>query len=322
MDRAIESYNELIAHYTRTSNLNSCSSVLSWDRETYMPLRGSHYRAEQLALLSGLAHDWETDPKIEEWLSECENSDLVENPTSSAAVNIRELRRTYNKKIKLPKRLVEETSRVTSLGHQAWVEARSKSEFKIFEPWLSEIVTLRREYAYTIGYREVVYDALLDEYEPGATTESVSYVFQGLSKQLVPLIDQIMMTSPQNRSTTPKQIFPVKKQLEFCQKVMTEIGFDFSAGRIDTVIHPFCTELGPFDTRITSRWDKENFSTGFFGILHETGHGLYNQGLPSRNWGTPMAMPFPWGFMNLSPGYGKTQLVVICLFGNIFSQKH
>ena len=288
MSNIQKSYDKLMAHQRKTALLRSCASVLGWDRETYMPLNAGVHRAEQLTLLSGMVHERVTSPQVGEWLANCENSQLTQDPFSYQAVNIREIRRSYDKKIKIPQRLVEEITRTTSLAHQAWIESRQKSDFKLFYPWLEKIVSLKREYASIIGYDGIAYDALLDDYEPGETTKNIAQIFSKLSPELTSLIQRIIDSPKQPDKTILNRTFPLDKQRIFSEMVAASIGFDFNRGRLDSVVHPFCTGLGPDDTRITTRWDENNFSCAFFGILHETGHALYDQGLPVKHWGTPM----------------------------------
>ena len=288
MDTPKESYTKLMAHQRKTALLGSCASLLGWDRETYMPTAAAPHRAEQLTLLSGMIHERETKAIVGEWLDDCEDSDFMNAPSSMEAVNIREIRHSYDKQTKVPQRFVEELTRTTSLGHQAWIEAREKSDYKLFQPWLKKIVALKREYASIIGYEDHAYDALLDDYEPGESTKNITVIFENLSKDLVPLIQRIIDTPKQPDTTILTRNYPLDKQRIFGEMIAASIGFDFSGGRLDTVVHPFCTGLGPVDTRITTRWDEHNFSCAFFGILHETGHGLYEQGLRADQWGTPM----------------------------------
>ena len=280
-------YKYLLEHEKKTATLQSCSALLSWDRETYMPPAGTEHRAEQLALLSGLAHERSIDPRIEEWLSTCEASELNSDDHSVTGTNIREWRRTYDKKIRLTKSFVEELARTTSLGHHAWIEARDKSEFGLFLPWLDKIVKLKREYADLTGNGKEPYDALIDDYEPGECAANINIVFAALKNELVPLIDGISNSRHQPDLSVLNKKFPVDRQRDFGKLAAKTIGFDFNSGRLDTVVHPFCCGVGRGDTRITTRWDANDFSSAFFGIIHEIGHGLYDQNLPLEHWGTP-----------------------------------
>ena len=186
-----QSYPELIRRVKEYSLLASCGSVLAWDERTYMPRKGSAHRAEQMALLARMTHEMATTPEIGRLLEEVEKSDLVGEKQSDAAVNIREIRRSYDRAVKLPKELVEELARVTTRAQQVWQEARQANQFSTFQPWLEKIVKLKRQEAEAIGYKEAPYDALLDEYEPGATTAEITRAFAALREDLVPLVGAI-----------------------------------------------------------------------------------------------------------------------------------
>jgi carboxypeptidase Taq len=165
-----QAYQDLIRRFKECTLLASCGSVLGWDERTYMPRKGSAHRAEQIALVARMAHELLTSPEIGRLLAEVDKSDLIRDKESAEAVNIREIRRGYDRAVKIPKELVEELARVTTRAQQAWQEARQANQFAAFQPWLEKIVKLKRQEAQAIGYKEAAYDALLDEYEPGATT--------------------------------------------------------------------------------------------------------------------------------------------------------
>jgi carboxypeptidase Taq len=282
-----KSYDKLIEYTKQTSVLSSAASVLAWDRETYMPPKAAAHRAEQMALLAGMIHDRETAPEIEEWLSAVETEPIDTDPHSVPATNVRELRRSYDKQVKIPKDLVEAISRTTTLGNQAWAAAREASDFAQFCPHLSEIVNLQQQYADAIGYDTVRYDALLDDYEPGARSAEIAQVFAGLRQELVPLVDSIASAPKQPDRTILARNYSIEKQKTFAAMVASVMGYDFAAGRMDTVVHPFCTNLGPLDHRITARWNEKMLGSGLYSVLHEAGHAMYDQNRPTELWGTP-----------------------------------
>src|SRR5271166_3675425 len=161
-----KSYQDLIDRFKEHSLLGSCASLLGWDERTYMPHNGSAHRAEQMALLARLAHEQLTDPEIGRLLSDVEQSTVVRDAASVPAANVREIRRLYDRAVKLPKALVEEIARVTTRAQQIWQEARANNDFARFEPWLDRVVVLKREEARCITGSGALYDALLDEFEP------------------------------------------------------------------------------------------------------------------------------------------------------------
>lgn len=297
-----QAYDELIRRVKETQLLGSCTAVLGWDERTYMPRQGSAHRAEQIALLSRMTHETFTSPEIGELLSEIEQSNLVRATNSDPAVNMREIRRSYDRAVKLPKELVEEIARVTTRAQQAWQEARlaakedsSRKPFLSFLPWLERVVELKRREADAIGHKGVRYDALLDEYEPDATTAEIRDTFAALRRDLVPLVSAIAESKRQPRREIVEREYPVDRQEIFGQAASAAIGFDFDAGRLDVTAHPFCSGLGPGDCRITTRYNLRHFNDAFFGILHESGHGIYDQGLLPEHYGTPLGSAISLG---------------------------
>jgi carboxypeptidase Taq len=302
-------YDELIGRSRAQAMLGSCSSVLGWDEQTYMPAGGAMHRGAQMALLAGLHHEWATDPMLDELLTIVEGSNLVAEPDRVPTVNVRALRRIHDRKRLLPRALVEELARTSSLAQPEWVAARASSDFGRFRPWLEKIVQLKREEAACLApaFRDnmatdVAYDPLLDEYEPGAKSADLARVFQALQNELVPLamaINEATSAGLQRRSESHptrnlggesilRRLYPRDRQRIFGETVAAAIGFDFERGRLDIAAHPFCSGIGPGDCRITTRFDEHQFSDAFFGILHEVGHGLYEQGLDQASYGTPM----------------------------------
>lgn len=285
---ANDAYSRLIARIKDASLLGSCGAILGWDERTHMPQMGSALRGEQMALLARLTHEMSIAPQVGEALAIVEGSDLVRDREGDAAVNAREIRRSYDRAVKLPKELVEELARVTTRAQQAWQEARQANDFPSFRPWLEKVVKLKREEAQAVGYKKHPYDALLDEFEPGATAAEIKQVFAGLTAELVPLIAAIGQSTHKPQSEILKRDYPTDLQKVFGTAAAAAIGFDFTSGRLDKTTHPFCSGIGPGDCRITTRFNPRFFNESFFGILHEAGHGIYEQGLDPEHFGTPL----------------------------------
>ncbi|REJ89481.1 MAG: carboxypeptidase M32 [Planctomycetota bacterium] len=284
-----ERYNQLVARLRETALLGSCGHLLGWDEQTNLPKRGAGHRAEQVALLSGLVHEKSTAPELGDMLSDLRNPEDIGGEESPQAAVVREARRQYDRAVKLPRRLVEELSRTETLSQQAWIEARKAKDFAQFLPWLEKVVALKREEADAIGSETgVKYDALLDDYEPGATTEQVQSVFGPLRDALVELVSAIRDSDKQPDISILTRSYPVDVQRQFSISAARAIGFDFDAGRLDVAAHPFCSGIGPGDCRITTRYDEHHFPGAFFGTLHEAGHGIYEQGLPAEHFGTAL----------------------------------
>lgn len=181
--QADAAYTELIRRVREEALLASCADLLAWDEETYMPRRGAAHRGEQMALLAGMAHDRAADPRIGDLLADLKGSSLITDPETAEAANIREIRRCYERAVRLPRRLLTELARVTTLAHHEWAFARRAADFGRFRPWLDKIVALKRREADALGYPDAPYDALLDEYEPGAKSRDIALLFAALRRE-------------------------------------------------------------------------------------------------------------------------------------------
>jgi carboxypeptidase Taq len=290
-----QAYDDLMHRIKDCRLLESCGHLLGWDERTYMPREGSGHRAEQMALVARLTHEMLTAPQVGELLAEIEGSTLVKHAESVPAVNVREIRRSFDRAVKLPKELVEELARITTRAQQVWQEARENNDFAAFRPWLEKIVGLKQREANAIGFKESPYDALLDEYEPGATAAEITKVFAALRDDLVPVVTAITGSGRKPKRDILQREYPVERQKTFSLEAAAAIGFDFTAGRLDVTTHPFCSGIGPGDTRLTTRYNPRFFNEAFFGTLHEAGHGIYDQGLESAHFGTPMGSPVSLG---------------------------
>lgn len=289
MSDDIQSLYQQAVHYARrTTLLISADALLGWDERTMMPSAGAEHRAEQMTVLAGIIHQRQTDPKWGEWLVELGESPLADDPHGDTGATIRRLRRQFDKKVKLPQSLVEELARMAVLGQNAWQAARANDDYASFRPLLQRIIELKREEAEALGYPECPYDALLDDYEPEALTRNVAAVLAELRDALVPLVAAIGQSGRQADLSILERRYPIEQQEAFGRETAARIGFDFARGRLDVTAHPFCTGLGPNDCRITTRYDEHAAASALFGILHEAGHGIYEQGLPSEHFGLPL----------------------------------
>ena len=286
--RADKAYDELIRRVREETLLTTVEALLDWDEETYMPAGGVENRSEQLALLAGLLHERGTDPRLGELLAAVEGSALLADPDAPTAVNVRALRREYDRFIRLPRTLVEDVARTTALAQKAWAGARQASDFARFRPYLERIVALKRAEAECVGYADEPYDALLEDYEPGLRSSVVARLFEALRRELVPLAARIAGARRRPEASVLRRHFPPDRQRRFGESVATAAGFDLGRGRMDLGVHPSCNGLGPGDCRIVLRFDERDFAGGVLTILHEVGHGLYEQGLDPAHYGTPM----------------------------------
>ncbi len=290
-----DAYSKLCDRSRQVSYLASSMAVLHWDQRTSIPPKGHAHRASQLAALAQMHHTMVTDPIIGDWLAVVETSPLSQDPLSVQAVNIREWRRAYDRAVKIPEKLAVALARLSSQTQSVWEIARPQNDWPSLKPYLNEIVRLKREQAEALGYENEPYDALVDLYEPGATTEILEPIFQILLDGLLGMLDRILAKASDIKSTLASVNFPIERQKTFAESVAVALGYDMAAGRLDVSAHPFTIGIGPGDVRITTRYRENSFTESFFGTVHETGHALYHQGLPLEHWGTPFCKPVSLG---------------------------
>lgn len=287
-----KAYEELCEAARQWHHLESVAHLASWDQETYMPAGAASARAEQMSALAAIVHDRQTSPRIGELIAACEeDADLMSDPSSPQASNVREFRRDYDLETKLPKELVEEAARTGSQSQQVWKEAREKSDFALFEPWLEKMVDIARRKAACYGWDSVdgeAYDALLNVYEPGLKAKEVERIFTPLGERLAELVARLGSGTAPDTSILGTEI-PAGAQHEFGLFVLEHLGFDLSSGRLDTTTHPFCSGMASGDTRLTTRYREERFTDALYGTMHEGGHGIYEQGLlKAEHFGEPL----------------------------------
>ncbi|OGV39359.1 MAG: carboxypeptidase [Lentisphaerae bacterium GWF2_45_14] len=260
-------------------DINAATAVLSWDQQTYMPKGGAEERACQLAALSKISHEKFCSPEVGQLLNSLEKSVPSLSRESDEACLIRVTRHLYNKKTKVPAKLVAEFASVTSIAQTVWEEARAKSDFAMFRPHLEKIVSLRQEYAALFSPYDHIYDPLLDDFEPGLKTAEVSRIFNEIKPEQSRLVEKISGKPEINNSFLFKPLYDEQRQWDFGVKVASAFGYDWTRGRQDRTAHPFTTTFGQGDVRITTRVFKDNLMSGLFSTMHEAGHAIYEQGI-------------------------------------------
>ncbi len=290
-----KAYEELSNYSKETAYLASAIGLLHWDQRTQIPPEGHAHRINVLSYLAKVRHRMVTDPRIAEWLSVLEGSELTRDPLSVHAVNVRECRRSYDRATKIPEKLAVEIARAAAEGQSVWEKARPEDNWTAFMPYLERIVSLKREEAAALGYEDEPYDALLDAYEQGETVKGLRPVFDRLTQALMGLLESIMGSSSRSSVNLQERSFPITDQESFAIEVAKRIGYNFQGGRLDISAHPFTTGIGPGDVRITTRYAENDFGEAFFSVIHEAGHGIYHQGLPLEHWGTPFCRPISLG---------------------------
>ncbi|MDR3438408.1 carboxypeptidase M32 [Telmatospirillum sp.] len=269
-------YTRLEQRFHRLSLIDQALGILGWDMAAMMPPGGAASRGEQMATLKALAHEILTATEVKPLLDAAEDEDLDD----WARANLHEMRRDWVHAAAVPSRLVEDLSRASSACETVWRKARAASDFAMVAAPLGELLGLTRKIAeikgQTLGLSP--YDALLDQYEPGGTSAAIDVVFDDLSDFLPGFLDQVLARQgpAPERPTGP---FPIDRQRELGLRMMAVLGFDFDHGRLDVSQHPFCGGT-PDDIRITTRYDENDFIKSLLSVLHETGHALYERGLP------------------------------------------
>ncbi len=273
----MSAYEHLKARFDRLSRLAGASAMLHWDMQAMMPRGGAEARGEQLSALDALHHELLTDPRVAEWLADAEAAPPDE---SWEAANLREMRRVHLHATALDVRLVEALAVAGTRCGQVWQEARPKNDFAAWAGPQAEVFALVREAAQRKA--EVMgcapYDALIDQFEPGMTSARIDELFAPLRTRLPSLIEAAT-ARPRQAAGGARGPFATDAQKALGLKVMAAMGFDFAHGRLDISAHPFCGGT-PDDVRMTTRYREDDWLPAFHGIVHETGHGLYEQGLP------------------------------------------
>jgi carboxypeptidase Taq len=280
---ANDPYAELERRFGRMSAINRAGSILNWDRSTMMPQGASDDRADQLATLNVLAHEIMVAPDMPDLLARAEEGKA--RLDAWRAANLREMRHAWLHENALPGDLVEARTRTASACEMAWREARKNADFKSLLPTLGEVVAITRRVgeAKAVALGLSLYDALLDEYEPGGRCRRIDTLFGELKAFLPDLLRQAM--ERQRTSGEPLALdgpFAVDAQRKLGEGLIRTIGFDFNHGRLDVSAHPFTGGTAD-DVRITTRYDEKDFARALMGVLHECGHALYEAGLP-RDW--------------------------------------
>jgi carboxypeptidase Taq len=283
----MNAYERLEAHHRRLFHLDHVNAIVSWDEATMMPRGGGPARADALATLAQLRHERACDPQVGDLLDQAsqESSSL----SDWQQVNLGYMRRSWLRNTSLPNALVGALTRARTRSEQAWRDLRRANDWAGFRPYLEEVFALVREVAQTLGQAlgRAPYDALIDEYNPGLRQAHIDPIFAELAAFLPDFIERAVGVSARRKRVAPAGPFPVEQQRELCTQVMKALGFDFEHGRLDISHHPFCGGV-PSDVRITTRYSEESFISALMGLIHETGHGRYEQGLPDAWLGQPV----------------------------------
>ena len=280
----MNNYNDYKEYSVKIYDVSMAMGVLSWDQETKMPKNGNKFRAQQLSTLAKIRFELFTNNKYGELLEKLFNDNSL---SFDEKRNVTLSRKDYLKRKKYSAEFIGRESELISTAFSDWRIAKEKNDFKLFKNSLEKLVELRKEECEIIGYINHPYDSLLDKYEPNLTTKDVDLIFDDVKNQLVPFINKISQNNNIDDSFF-YQHYDHKKQWDFGIDLLKQMGYDFDSGRQDISAHPFSSHFSPEDARVTTRIDEKNLSEMIWSCIHEGGHALYEQGILSENYGTPL----------------------------------
>lgn len=270
---------QLKTHLARVADLAAASIVLEWDQETHMPGGGAEARADQISTLRSLAHNYFVDEEVgtllEDLSKEMKDADYDSDDASIVRVGMRE----YEKLVRVPASLIEEISKTKALATHAWQQARRENNFAKFQSWLEKTIELQQQFAACFAPTGNPYDGLVAYYEPGMTYDQINTIFAELKPHIVDLVKAISEHAGAVDDSFLHKHYDHDAQLEFGKSVAEQLGFSFNRGRMDLSAHPFSIAFSRDDTRITTRVDENYLPTSLMGVIHETGHSLYEMGI-------------------------------------------
>ncbi|MES2145521.1 MAG: carboxypeptidase M32 [Pseudomonadota bacterium] len=272
-------YADLMAFQRETEALSLVAERLGWDQETMMPPAAADQRGEEIAALEGVLHARRTDPRVADWLERAKSADDI------GAAQLRLIRRSHTRSAKVPARLAQDIARQTSTAQGIWAECRARDDVATFLPVLAEVLRLKREEAACLAGGGDLYDALLDDYEPGATAATVAAMFDRMRPRLVALRGAILGSGRDPAGLTGS--FAKEGQMALARKVASAYGYDWSRGRLDLAVHPFSSGSGS-DSRITTRVVEADPFNCLYSTIHEVGHSSYELNIDPRYALTPI----------------------------------
>ncbi len=277
------------------ADLSGLHSLLFWDQNTMMPPAGAAARGDHAATLEAVTHERLTDPELGRLLDALEPWADEQDPDADEPCLVRELRRDFEKAVRVPTSLASDVSRAAALGQAAWQEARAAADFSRFRDALALQLELRNRYVACFEGHAHPYDVLLDDFEPGMTTAKLRPLFAELVEGLVPLVADVATDEPPSEGGPFGGPYEVEDQRRAVMDILEGVGFDPDGWRLDVAPHPFAQRIAPGDVRITTRYDLHDFAGAYFGSLHEFGHGLYEDGIPARLARSPLGTPVSLG---------------------------
>ncbi|PEZ05683.1 carboxypeptidase M32 [Bacillus sp. AFS018417] len=279
---------EFLAFIKKMMNYEEALNLIFWDLRTGAPKNGVDQRSEVIGMLSAEVFDMSTSKEMEAYLIGLEELIAEGKLSDVTRKTVEECRKEYDRNKKIPKNEYEEFVKIQAKAESVWEEAREKSDFEMFRPYLEKIVEFKKKFITYWGYETYKYNTLLNMYEPGVTVEVLDRVFGQLRERIVPLVGEIANANKTLQTEALSKHFSKEQQKQFSLQLLKQLDYNFDAGRLDETVHPFAITLNRGDVRITTRYDENDFRMAVFGTVHECGHAVYEQNISKELEGTPL----------------------------------
>lgn len=275
---------EFLDYVKKMTAYNEALGLIFWDLRTGAPKKGIDQRSEVIGMLSSEVFKMSTSEEMAAYIAKLSKAEM----SLTTKKVLEECKKEYERNKKIPAEEYKEYVILQSKAESVWEEAKEKSDFEMFRPYLEKFVEMTKRFVNYWGYKGNMYDVLLDLYEPGITVEVLDKVFGELRAKIVPLVKQISESANKPKTDFLFETFKKEDQRAFSLEILAKMGYDFNAGRLDETVHPFAIGLNPGDVRVTTKYDEKDFRTAVFGTIHEGGHALYEQNVSTDLIGTPL----------------------------------
>lgn len=279
---------QFLRYVKKMMSYNEAIQVMYWDMRTGAPKKGLEQRSEVIGVLSEEVFKMSTSEEMAAYIAKLSPASVQAQLSDVARYTLAECKKEYERNKKIPADEYKEYVILQAKAESVWEEAKAKADFSLFRPYLEKLVAFNKKFIGYWGYEGNPYNTLLDLYEPGITVEVLDDVFAKLRERIVPLVQAVVASRHQPDTSCLFHPFPKEKQRDLSSWLLSRLGYDFSAGRLDETVHPFAIGLNPGDVRITTRYDERDFRTALFGTIHECGHALYEQNIAEELTGTPL----------------------------------
>ncbi|KAF0818739.1 MULTISPECIES: carboxypeptidase M32 [unclassified Cytobacillus] len=276
---------QFLEYVKKMTAYNEAIGLMYWDMRTGAPRQGMEQRSEVIGMISSEVFRMSTSEEMAAYIAKLSGQ---ENLAEITLKTLEECKKDYDRNKKIPAEEYTEYVILQSKAENIWEDAKARSDFETFQPYLEKLVEMNKRFISYWGYEGNKYNTLLDMYEPGVTVETLDKVFGQLREKIVPLVQQISESQNKPDTSFLFKHFTKDKQREFSLKILDQMGYNFKAGRLDETVHPFATGLNPGDVRVTTKYDETDFRTAVFGTIHEGGHALYEQNISPDLVGTPL----------------------------------